>query len=54
MVHKRVINGLVQINMLVIGLIIKNMVLVFNIIQMVINIKVDGNKIKDMDKEHFG
>jgi hypothetical protein len=38
----------------VIGKIIKKMVLVLNIIKMVINMKVDGLKIKDMDKVHFG
>jgi hypothetical protein len=54
MVHKKVINGSVQINMSAIGWIIKNMDLEFNTIQMVINIKEDGNKINVTAKEHFG
>ncbi len=54
MAQKKVINGLDRISMLGIGWIIKNMDLVFNTIQMAINTKVDGNKIKDMAKVHFG
>ncbi len=52
--HKNLINGLVLISMLVIGLIIKNMDLVFSIILMAINIKEDGKLIKDMDKVLIG
>lgn len=50
MVHKNQINGLDRISMWEIGQIIKNMDLEYNIIQMEINIKVVGNRIKDMDK----
>jgi hypothetical protein len=52
--HKNLINGLVLISMSVIGLIIKNMDLVFSIILMAINIKEDGKLIKDMDKVLIG
>jgi hypothetical protein len=52
--RKNRISGLVLINTSVIGLIIKNMVLEFNITQIVINIKEDGLLISVMVKEHFG
>ena len=54
MAHKNLINGMAPINMLVIGKIIKKMALVFNTIQTAINIRVDGAKIKGMDRELFG
>lgn len=40
--------------MLVIGIKIKNVVLVYNIMEMVINMKVDGMIILEMVKEHIG
>ena len=54
MVLKNPTNGSDPTSTLAIGLIIKNMALVFNTIQMVINIKVDGKIIKDMVKVHIG
>lgn len=54
MAHKNLINGMAPINMLAIGKIIKKMALVFNTIQTAINIRVDGAKIKGMDRELFG
>lgn len=54
MVHKNQIDGLVLINMLVIGKIIRKMDLEFSIIKMEINMKVDGLIIKDMGKVLFG
>lgn len=54
MVLKNLTNGSDPTSMLVIGLIIKSMALVFNTIQMVINIRVDGKIIKDMVKVHIG
>lgn len=54
MVHKNQIDGLVHINMLVIGKIIRKMDLGFSIIRMEINMKVDGLIIKDMGKVLFG
>lgn len=54
MVHKNQIDGLVHINMLVIGKIIRKMDLEFSIIRMEINMKVDGLIIKDMGKVLFG
>jgi hypothetical protein len=54
MVHKNQIDGLVHINMLVIGKIIRKMDLEFSIIKMEINMKVDGLIIKDMGKVLFG
>lgn len=40
--------------MLVIGIKIKNVVLVYNIMEMVINMKEDGMIILEMDKVHIG
>lgn len=54
MVHKNQIDGLVHINMLVIGKIIRKMDLEFSIIKMEINMKADGLIIKDMGKVLFG
>jgi hypothetical protein len=54
MVHKNQTDGLVLINMLVIGKIIRKMDLEFSIIKMEINMKVDGLIIKDMDRVLFG
>ena len=52
--QKSLINGLVQTNMLDSGKIIKNMDLEFSILKTETSMKVDGVKIKDMDKELFG
>ena len=44
-----------QINdILVTGEIIENVVLEFNIMEMVINMKVAGNRIRGLDKAHIG
>lgn len=47
-------DGLLIRNMLVIGIKIKNVVLVYNIMEMVINMKEDGLIIKGMGKVHIG
>lgn len=52
--QKNLTNGSVRISMLVTGKTIKRMDLVFSITRMEINTKVDGARIKGMDKELFG
>jgi len=52
--HKNPINGSAPTNMLAIGKIIKKMVLEFNTIKMVINMKGDGLRARGTGKEHFG
>ena len=54
MALKKLINGQDLINMSVIGKIIKSKDLVFNTMPMEISTKEDGQKTKDMDKEHIG
>ena len=54
MEHRNKKDGLLIKNMLVIGIKTKNVGLVYNIMEMVINMKVDGLIIKEMDKVHIG
>lgn len=54
MVQRNLTNGLVHTSMSAIGKIIKKMGLEFNITKMEINMREDGLRIKDMDKERFG
>lgn len=54
MVQLKIKNGKQTLNILEIGTIIKKMVLVYNFMEMEINMKGDGKTIKEMDKVHFG